>query len=307
MNIDQPLSQGVARSREQALNLRNTYDLALLVGLALLLPTALLALPWPLRAPLGLIAGLLAPGYALVAALLPQRRVADGMIRAALSFGLSVATMPMLALLLHHSPWGIKPAPITLALALWLISLAGVALWRRRALLPAGQAYSPPPIQALARWRALAGPTQLRYLVSVCAFGIGALLMVRLVLAADPGPQLTEFYLLGQGGLAEDYPRMATSDQPVSVTVGIANREGAPQRYHVEVWAVDPLAGGHRQRLASSEPLELASGQSREQPISWLMPWAGDDRLVDILLFRNGQDGPYRTLRLWIDVGEFAK
>src|SRR5437867_3448634 len=76
------------------------YDLLLLGALAPLLP-ALLLLPVPLlRVPLGLAAVLLAPGYALVAAVFPEHDDLDGGMRAGLSFGLSVAVLPLLALLL---------------------------------------------------------------------------------------------------------------------------------------------------------------------------------------------------------------
>ena len=83
---------------------------------------------------LGLAYVLFVPGYALQAALFPRAGDLDGPERLALSFGLSVAVVPLLALVLDRLPWGIRLWPIVagegLIIALW----AAVAVFRRRRL-----------------------------------------------------------------------------------------------------------------------------------------------------------------------------
>ena len=113
----------------------------------------------------------------------------------------------------------------------------------------------------------------------------------------------TEFYLLGSGRLAEDYPRQASSGEALSVIVGIANKERDEHSYRVEAWAVDPWA--NRQQLVQRiDGIVLKKGESLEQPIEWQIPWAGNDQQVEFYLFNEDDEGtePYRLLRLWLDV-----
>jgi uncharacterized membrane protein len=113
---------------------------------------------------------------------------------------------------------------------------------------------------------------------------------------------LTEFYILGPDGLAENYPREAAVGQPLSLTFGIANQERGRQSYWLEVWAVDPWSD--RQELVNrAGPFQLDAGDTLEQPIGWAMPWAGDDQQVIFYLMNYDEpEAPYRQLHLWLDV-----
>ena len=72
-----------------------------------------------IRSILGLILILFIPGYSLIAALFPRKMDLDGIERAALSFGLSVAVTPLIGLALNYTPWGIKLSPIFLSRELY--------------------------------------------------------------------------------------------------------------------------------------------------------------------------------------------
>jgi uncharacterized membrane protein len=302
----EPTSQTLTQPQlvPKAGSFRASYDLWLLVGLALLGPGLLLLPAWlaALRAPLGMVLVLFAPGYALAAAVFPRRADLDGLARAALSFGLSVAVIPLLALLLDRLPWGIRPLPIALALAATILVLAAAAFVRRARLAPSDTAYAPPVPDLAGWWRRLDWRAQRLYvggallLLLVAGAGIGALLL------AEPSGELTEFYVLGSGGLAEDYPRAAVVGEEVVVTLGVANRERAARSYRVEIWAVDPWDADRRQLVGQAGPFTLAHGQTIEQPVSWRMPWAGDDQTVEFLLFSGDDPHPYRQLRLGVDV-----
>jgi uncharacterized membrane protein len=52
----------------------------------------------PVRIPLGLAMVLFLPGYTLIAALFPEKEDLDGIERVALSFGLSIAVVPLMGL-----------------------------------------------------------------------------------------------------------------------------------------------------------------------------------------------------------------
>lgn len=267
--------------------LRDSYDLLLLL-LLLLVPLLPLAL---LRVPLGLLLVLFGPGYALQAALFARHNDLHGTTRLAVSFGLSAAVLPLLALLLDRLPWGIRHWPMVIALGGWIMLWAVVAAVRRHLLLPADQAALPPPLRP-ARWRAGTSRWLLLGLTSLLLVGgvIGSLI-ARSQAAAPP----TAFYALGADSRAEQYPRQVAPGEPMEVQLGIDNREGTPMRYRIEVRAGEEL-------LAEVGPISVDDGATWQQPVAYALPRAGDDQNVELLLYRADETTPYRQLRLWVDV-----
>lgn len=51
------------------------------------------------------------------------------------------------------------------------------------------------------------------------------------------GDRFTEFYMLSKDGKASDYPSEISAGQPVSVKLGIINREGADANYRIQAIA----------------------------------------------------------------------
>jgi uncharacterized membrane protein len=282
---------------------RNAQDLLVLVVLALVLP-GVPYLPIALvRVPLGIALVLGAPGYALAAAIFPDRRDLDGVTRAALSFGLSVAIVPVLALVLNALPWGIRPWPISLSLSLWILSLCAIAMARRRMLDPSGVADPVIAVDLPGLWRGAID--RLRTSRKWQMLAIAGVLVVTLVilLFPDSTARTTEFYLLGGEGQAEAYPRSARPGADVTATIGIVNQEGTQHAYRIEVWAVDPLGSHQRTLVRQDGPILLPPGHRSERPVSWRMPWAGSDQEIGFLLYDEDKPNPYRQLQLWLNVG----
>ena len=283
--------------RATAVNTRAFSDLIVLMTLALCLPIVVL-LPIPLiRVPLGLALVLLAPGYALSAALFAKRDDLDTVTRLALSFGISIASVPLLALALDLLPWGIRLWPMTIALAAWIGVWTLIAAFRRACLLRSDDAMLPPAAELPGWWAGLTSRQRYSYGGSLL-FGCALVLWI---VAGMPGlaeqAPATEFYVLGAQGLAEDYPREVATGEAMQVTLGIRNNDSRPATYRVEVRSGDtPIA-----QLAS---VEVAAGQLWEQPLSYTLTQAGDDQQVDLLLFRANETHPHRWLRLWINVRE---
>jgi uncharacterized membrane protein len=75
------------------------------------------------------------PGYALVAALFPRKDDLEGIERIALSFGLSIAVVPLLGLALNYTPFGIRLSPVLVVLSIFTISFAMGAYVRRSMIL----------------------------------------------------------------------------------------------------------------------------------------------------------------------------
>ncbi|MGB9879710.1 MAG: DUF1616 domain-containing protein [Anaerolineae bacterium] len=278
----------------------NEFILILFFGAILILLIALgvqgLPAPLPmLRLFLGLAYVLYVPGYALQAALFPRADDLDGPERLALSFGLSVAVIPPLALLLDALPWGIRLWPIVISEAT-LIALSSVVALLRRRRLPEEERFVPTINLDLGQWwAAQTRISRLLYAILALALLGAGVAATAIIVTPKPGERLTEFYILGPEGLAENYPREAVVGFPVTVTVGIANREGVPADYWVGAYCGNHLIG-------QSEPLHLEHGQTDEWVLGFVPIQTGDNVRIDFYLYRDGGTQPYRSLRLWLKV-----
>jgi len=85
-----------------------------------------------IRIVLGLAFILFIPGYVLVFALFPKRDDIDVIERVALSFGLSIAVVPLVGLALNYTPWGIRLQPILASLIslVFIFSAIGWYRWK---------------------------------------------------------------------------------------------------------------------------------------------------------------------------------
>jgi uncharacterized membrane protein len=309
-------------------------DLAAVVGLTLVtLGSAFLPLVrgTALRVVLATAFVLFVPGYAFAAALFPS---ADGRAegehdegritalgRIALSFGLSVAVVPLVGLGLEFTPWGVALVPIVASLALLVFGLVAVAV-RRRAELAPDDRFS----VAWREWLSSARG-ELFVLDSRTDAVVNALLTVSVVLAAasvgyavavpKPGESFSEFYLLteGPGGelAADDYPTEFRPGERRGLVVGIENHERESVEYTVVVQLQDVAVQNNTTRVLERE--ELRRFQTRlGHNETWLrnysvQPTMTGDRLRLVFLLYEG-DAPgnpavgnaRRELHLWVNV-----
>jgi len=282
------------------LALASYYDLFVLATVALLAP-GWVTIPLPVvRVLLGLTFVLCAPGYALTAALLPRRKDLDGVARAALSLGLSVALLPVFALVLDATGSGIRQQPMVYSLSIWIFVWCVLAAFRRSRLALLQESFLPVPTVPKHIPTLVDGVRKRRVYASMVT--IILFIPVLTLLLPDPTARPTEFYILGNTGRAEEYPRQATTNEDLLTTLGITNGAWSDQTYRIEVWASNPGAAASRSQVAQVGPVTLAAGDTWEQPVSWRMPWAGDDQHVEFLLFSEGSPEPYRRLLLWVNV-----
>ena len=107
--------------------------------------------------------------------------------------------------------------------------------------------------------------------------------------------KFTEFYLLGLGGEAKDYPRVLTVGTEGRVVVGVVNREQGVVTYHLEV----RLNGVKSSELG---PLTLEHEGKWEEVVGFTPQSAGEKQKVEFLLYKQGWSGVYQSLHLWLDV-----
>lgn len=222
--------------------MKRSWDLTAIIALSILLALFIYILPdFPARIVLGLPFILFFPGYALIGTLFPEKASLDLIERIALSFGLSIAVVPLIGFGLNYTPFGIRLDPILVSLTAFNIVMSVAALWRRQ---KSSEPFLPIKLEALTgmvRKEMTAGTKVDRALTIVLVLAILSSVFALAYVIAVPreGESFSEFYLLGPGGKATDYPHNLTANQSASVFVGIANHEHITVNYTVEVWLVN--------------------------------------------------------------------
>lgn len=252
------------------------------------------------RVPLGLVMVLFVPGYALIAALFPRRDDLEGIERLALSFGLSIAVVPLIGLGLNYTPWGIRLVPIVISLSVFTISMALIAAWRRRVL--------PPEERFEVRFRetARAAAAELsagdksrldRALTVLLVISIIASVaaLVYVVVTPKQGERFTEFYILGPSGKAYGYPTQVVAGERSTVIVGVVNHEYADVNYTV--------AMSLSNNTLFLRNITLGHNETWEEPVSYVINKPGDRQRLEFLLYKDWNfTAPYRDLHLWVNV-----
>ncbi len=277
-----------------------------------------------LRILFGVAMVLFVPGYALIAALFPARGDLDGIERVALSFGLSIAVVPLIGLALNYTPWGIRLDPILASLTVFTLVMTLIA-WYRRLLLPAGDRFVVPAREMLGgAWAELYDPGASRLdraLSIVLVLSIVAAIATTAYVIAVPkeGEHFTEFYILGPGGKAADYPTDFAAGSTRSLIIGVGNHEYREVPYTVEAFALnqtfDPAT--NTSTIHAAERLDrfvvtVPHNETRELPWEFSVP-SPDYNRIEFLLFNEtvpgedlvGQDrinASYRDLHLWVRV-----
>lgn len=277
-------------------------DLCTAVILTLLLIFVTLAAPESrVQQVLGLVFLFFIPGYVLTAFLFPHRERPGRAIRVGFSFGLSIVTAVFIGFLLAVTPWGFTVGSIRVALVIFTLLVAALAWYRRRRADEERQ-FRPSHTSSLAgiRHALLSGSRVYRALVVVLVLvilgGIGAYGFIM----AKPAPEqpFTEFYLLGTGGEADDYPSSLAAGETGVVIVGIANHEGRTAEYRLQIYVDGEV-------LSETAPIIIPDGESRENETAFSITRPGESRKVEFLLFRDGSGVPdTRYLRVSTLEGE---
>ena len=285
-------------------------DLYVNVGYTVVIAAVLLALN--VGNVLAILLVLFTPGYVLVAALFPRNSEVDWIERIALSFGLSIAVVPLLGLLLNFAPWGIRFVPIVVMIALFTVVFGCTAYWRRMRLAPDRRLSLTVDI-AVPEWK------QYNVLDKGLTIALSASIVVAggtlayVILAPRPGETFTAFYILGPGGNASAYPTALNLSQPGSVILGVANHEATTVAYTVRVDLVGVrvvynATSGFNETVEQNRTtwstlnVTLADGQNWSQPYTFRIDYVGLWK-VQFLLFKDGDFlSTYQEIHLFVRV-----
>lgn len=293
-----------------------------LTGLVVVLPVVRES---PVRVVVGLAFVLFAPGYALVAALFPERGAdgdsdggIDGLERAVLSFGASIAVVPLVGLVVNFTPWGITLAPVVVSLAALTLGLTALAGVRRARIVPQRRFAVSVPSLAGARDELLnpADRTDaVLNVVLVVSLLVAASTVTYAVAAPTQGETFTELSLLTENDdgelTASDYPRNFTQGDAEPLVVAATNQEGERTNYTLvaELQRVSVVDGDvsveEANELHRYAPT-LADDESWQQRHLVEPEMTGENLRLQYSLYRGeaATGDAYRTVNLWVNVSQ---
>ena len=244
---------------------------------------------------LGVILLLFFPGYTFTTALFPAKRNLRGIERAGLTFIMSLALVSLTGLALNYTPWGIRLNPIVVSVTVLIILLSIITLIRRRRL-------SEEERFALRINIRPSGWTRLKTFdrglyIALAVVVLGALSTLGYVIArSKPQENFTNFYILGQEGMMENYPSTISLDEHADVTLGIENNENEASVYTVKIIF-------DSQEVQTIGPLTLADKEKWSSLVSLVPSRTGQNQKAEFFLYKNQETMPSLNLRLWLDVG----
>jgi uncharacterized membrane protein len=276
----------------------NRIILAAIVILTLALIPLALFTSGPVRVMVSFLCLLFFPGYALLSALFPGQGEIGTIERIALSFGVSIAILPIIGLVLNFTPWGIKLMPALVSVTAFTVMAAIVGFIREQAL-PVERRFHISKASHLEGWQSMRRAKKVMWIAVLLAAlgGAGSLIYFEVSLPVKPAP--TEFYILNAEGKAENYPRQVKAGDMVSITAVVINHESQTTAYAIRAVTDGNVVG------ETSTPA-LATEAKWEGKLDFSVAKAGTGQKIEFYLYKGGEVQPYfeDPLYIYIDAVE---
>ena len=253
----------------------------------------------PIRTILGIMMVLFLPGYALIAALFPRKNDLDSIERLALSFGLSIAVVPLIGLGLNFTPFGIRLVPILISLSVFTLAMLMIAHYRRSKLsederfeVPFSHIYSPIKNEI---FNSKQGIDKILSIILIISILVSVITLIYVIVTPKQGEKFTEFYILGDNGKAQGYPTLMEAGKNSSVIVGIANHEYMLTNYTLGI--------SLENETIKKMHVKLKHNSTWEKKVFFTPEKTGKKLKLEFMLYKEDNfTAPYRDLHLWVNV-----
>jgi uncharacterized membrane protein len=267
------------------------------------------------------------PGYCLIAALFPKGGDIGFIERFMLSFGVSIAVVPLIGLGLNFTPWGIRLDPVVISVSFFTYVMILIAYYQR-AILPYEERFRIPFSTIIVRIRQGMIPSGERGVDRFLSVVL-TLVMITVVITTayvivtpkEGGERFTEFYLLGENQIAAGYPERMITGENYPMYIGVGNYEKRDVTYTIETWQLrtefnNATNTSHIIAMDPNDHLSFTLPYNKTMiiPYNLSIKKTGFDR-IEFLLFNESVPGlgvtgsdrinaSYRNLHFWVTVEE---
>jgi uncharacterized membrane protein len=291
----------MASNRQLHLDLLIVAGLVLLTDILVLVPVFSGSL---LRTYIGVLTVLFLPGYALTGAIFPAKNDLEGIERAIVSLGLSIAVVPIMGFILNYTVWGIREIPLITVISAFTLLLCVIAYYRR-SLLPETEVFEIPfkatflnaKAEILKKPESVVDRVLAISLILLVLASMGSLAYI--IVTPKEGEHFTEFYILDHNKTADNYQTEFIKGEKGTVYVGIINHEHRSIDYSLDV----KLGNISLPLPENQKRIRLKDNMSWEEPIIFTPTIEGNYTKLEFLLFNDTEKTiPYRNLYLWVNV-----
>ncbi len=248
---------------------------------------------------IGLPFVLLFPGYALISVLFPGKERFSGREKLFLSFGISLAVVPLVCLILNFT-LGLTIDSVLYSLTGFVIIFSIIAIFRQCKLPDDEKCCCVFNINFFSGKNV--AEKILSFVLALVACGtIGVLVYVIAFPKTDS--DYTEFYLLNSQGVADEYPTDVLTGETEYVIPVVINHENRQVEYRIEI-QTDNDANGDIELviLDTIDNFVLDNDEKYEIPVSFTPRSAGEGQKVYFILYKDGESESYLELSLSINV-----
>ncbi|MFZ0441129.1 MAG: DUF1616 domain-containing protein [Methanobacterium sp.] len=236
------------------------------------------------------------PGYALTTFIFPRNKDLKIMKRLVLSFLFSIAITLFFSLILIISTSETILTSILIFNSIFVLIIQPASLFRRKQV---SEKFDYDLTEFLKSSKLSFNNKFQRNKINSIIIVIFIVLVISMaayvILSPKNDENYTEFYILGSGGNAYNYPTNLTVNQTGIVYVGIVNHEGSNVTYEMNVRLDN--------NTLSTQNITLQKNEQREIPYSFMVTNPGQNQKLEFFLYKL-PDGKnvYRYLSLQIDV-----
>lgn len=237
------------------------------------------------------------PGYSLIAAIYPKKQSIDGIERFTLSFGLSISITTMIGLAIRYTQYLNQFISTFFLLSVFTIIMVFIAFIRRKRV-PEGEKFyvnfSGFLISIKHLFKVESKTNKIVSIILLVSIIVAISTTAYIIINPKQSEDFTEFYILGPGGQASNYPTNLTVGQNGSVIIGIVNHEQKTVNYNLIV-----TSNGN---VMSDMNISLTNGNSTQIPYTFSANTAGH-KDVEFLLYKLPDNiNVYRSLHLFVNV-----
>jgi uncharacterized membrane protein len=269
-------------------------DLLIIIVLSAITVVVVLLLPDGniLRIVLGIPFLLFLPGYSLVSLLWPKMKDIGSVERIGLSFGLSIAVIVIIGLLLNYSPWKLGLVPILIS-CFGIILLTSIFAWYGRSKVTKEERFFV-NIKMRPTKGELSGVDKILVMIIVASLILAGVVLGYVIVMPEEGEKYTEFYILDKNGTTEDYPKDLKVHENSTIIVGIVNHEGSSTSYSLRI---NLLNRSHVVNITWNFSITINDEEKNEFNFIFNIT-SSDTYVLEFLLFKGLQMDPYLELHL---------